>query len=303
MKATRLLITASAVFALLLSLASCAGKPKMTQTVTAGNIQVTIRDDMKEDPSITSKGDSYITCYFWNGYGMNIGSVGSSETKFSGKSTGDLLMETLNGQKNLSELKQYGDIPYAEYTLTDSGKDYLFTNFIFEEGYEYYFLEFYTMSKSSAKYMDQYKQILDSVKMVNEPEATKAITIKGVNLTVDGDIIDEGDNIFLCSRYMVSGFSYDVKGYNLDAETFCRSTIAQGSYKNDKGEDITEVNTDANGISSFECYMNDMYTYHYAKIEGDTLIYLFFFNTKPADEQLKADYSAIVAAATAASAA
>ena len=300
MKATRLLVTATAILALLVSLASCAAKPKMTQTITAGNIQVTIRDDMKEDPSITSKGDSYITCYFWNGYGMNVGAVSSTETKFKGETAGELLMETLNGQKNLTEMKQYGTIPYAEYTLTDSGKDYLFTTFIFEEGYEFYFLEFYTMSKSSAKYMDQYKQILDSVKMINQPEATKEITVEGVTFTVDGDAIDEGDNIYVCSRYMVSGFSYNVKGYNIDAETFCRSTIAQAKYKTADGEDVTEVNTDGNGVSSFESYTNDMYTYHYAKIEGDKLIYLFFFNMTPADSQLKSEYATIAGNATAA---
>ena len=38
MKATRLLVTATAILALLVSLASCAAKPKMTQTITAGNI-------------------------------------------------------------------------------------------------------------------------------------------------------------------------------------------------------------------------------------------------------------------------
>lgn len=303
MKATRSLITLALSLALIFSLVSCSAKAKMTQKVTAGNIEVTIRDDMKEDPSITSKGDSYITCYYWNGYGMNIGAVGSSETIFTGKTGDDLLMETLNGQKNLTELKKYGDIGYAEYTLTDSGNEYLFTDFILQKGYEFYFLEFYTMSKSSAKYMDQYKQIVDSVRMINEPEAKKTISIDGVTVTVDGDVIDEGSNVYLCSRYMISGFSYNVKGYNLDAETFCRSTIAQGGYKTADGQDVTDVETDANGISSFECYLQEMYTYHYAKIEGDNLLYLFFFNTTPADDALKAEYRTIFADATAASAA
>ena len=300
MKATRSIITLTLALALIISLVSCSGKVKMTQKITAGNIEVTIRDNMKEDPSITEKGSNYITCYFWSGYGMNVASFGASETLFSGKTADDFLMETLDGQKNLSELKKYGDIGYAEYTMTDSGKDYFFTDFVLQKGYEFYVLEFYTLSKSSTKYMDQYKQTIDSVRMINEPEAKKTITIDGVSLTVDGDAIDEGNNIFLCSRYMVSGFSYNVKGYNIDAETFCRSTIAQAKYKTADGEDVTEVNTDGNGVSSFESYTNDMYTYHYAKIEGDKLIYLFFFNMTPADSQLKSEYATIAGNATAA---
>ena len=82
MKATKRLITLTAVVALLLSMASCAllqKKANFTQKITADNIELTIRDDMKEDPSITSKGQNYITCYFWSGYGMNVGAVEATE--------------------------------------------------------------------------------------------------------------------------------------------------------------------------------------------------------------------------------
>lgn len=302
MKTSQKLITVLAVIALLLSMVSCAAlqkKPNFTQKITAGNIEVTVRDDMKEDPSITSKGDSYITCYFWNGYGMNVGSVSATEVKFGGDTADTLLMKTLEGQKNLTDLKKYGDVSYAEYNITDGGKEYLFTNFILEEGSEFYFLEFYTMSKSSAQYMDQYQTIVDSVKMINQPDATKDITVKGINLTVDGDAIDKGSNVYLCSRYMVSGFTYNFGSLMVSAEDFCKSTIEQTGYVTADGQPVTEINTSSDGMASFESFTNDMYTYHYAKIVDQKLIYIFFFTTKPADDQLKSEFASIASAATA----
>lgn len=301
MKATKRLITFTAVLALLLSMASCSllgGKANLTQKITAGNIEVTIRDDMKEDPTITSKGDSYITCYFWSGYGLNIGAVGSSEVKFSGQDPGALLMETLKDQKNLSELKKFGDICYAEYTLTDSGKEYLFTDFILEEGYEFYFLEFYTMSKSSSGYMKQYQDIVSSVKMLEEPEKTKEITIEGVKLTVDGDAADQGGNVYLCGRYMVSAYAYNIPAGSMTSKQFCESVIKQGNYQTADGQSVTEINTSDEGISSFECYMNNLNAMHYAKVDGKKLIYIFFFTSSPADDALKAEFAAIASAAS-----
>ncbi len=298
MKTTKRLITLTAVLALLFSMVSCSSKPNFTQTITAGNIEVTIRDDMKEDPSITSKGDSYITCYFWNGYGMNVGAVKSTDAKFSGQSADDLLMETLKGQKNLTELKKYGDIGYAEYTITDSGNEYLFTDFIIEEGYEFYFLEFYTMSKSSAKYMDQYQAIVDSVKMIEEPAKTTDITVKDIKLTVDGDAYSEETDYYICGRYMVSGFTYNVAGLNMTAEKFCKATIDDGGYTTADGQPVTDVQTTEDGMSSFECVINEMYTYHYVKIVDNTLVYVMFFTATPADDQLKSDFTEIAANAT-----
>ena len=299
MKATKRLITLTAVVALLLSMASCAlfqKKANMTQKITADNIEVTIRDDMKEDPSITSKGSSYITCYFWSGYGMNVGAVDATEIKFSGKTGEEALMETLNGQKNLTELMKYGDIGYAEYTTTDSGKEYLFTSFIFDMGNQFYFLEFYTMSKSSAKYMDEYKSIVSSVKqIVPLPESVDA-TINSVTMTLDGDAKESGGKAYICGRYMASAYSYDVpSGYS--AEAFCKSLVKQSNYKTADGQEVTDVNTSSDGVSSFECYINDMYAYHYAKVDGKKLIYVFFFTMKPADDQLKADFATIASGA------
>ncbi|MBQ9901429.1 MAG: hypothetical protein IJM51_03465 [Clostridia bacterium] len=299
MKATKRLITLTAVVALLLSMVSCTAlqkKANFTQTITAGNIEVTVRNDMKEDPSITEKADTYITCYFWSGYGMNVGAVPATEIKFSGKNADQMLMETLAGQKDLTELQKYGDIAYAEYTTTDSGKEYLFTDFILDMGDEYYFLEFYTMSKTSAKYMDEYKTIVSSVKKIQELPASVDATINGIALTLDGDAKDSGNNTYLCGRYMVSAYAYDVPaGYS--AKEFCNSLVQTSGYKTAEGQAVTEINTTDDGVSSFECYINEMNAYHYAKVEGKKLLYVFFFTVPPADDALKADFAAIAAGA------
>ncbi len=299
MKATKRLITLTAVVALLLSMASCAAfgkKAAMTQKITADNIELTIRDDMKEDPSITEKGATYITCYFWSGYGMNVGAVDATEIKFSGKTADETLMETLKNQKNVTELKKYGNIGYAEYTTTDSGKQYLFTDFIFDMGNQFYIVEFYTMSKSSAKYMNEYMTIVSSVKKIQElPESVEA-TLNGITMTLDGDAKESGSKAYICGRYMASAYVYDVPA-NYSAKTFCKSLVETSGYKTVDGKPVTKINTTADGISSFECFMNNMYAYHYAKTRGKKLVYVFFFTTKPADDELLADFADIAAGA------
>ena len=296
MKATKRLITLTAVIALLFSMASCSlfeKKANFTKTITADNIQITIRDDMKEDPSILSKGSTYITCYFWSGYGMNVGAVDATEIKFAGKNADETLTETLKGQKNLTELKKYGDIGYVEYNTTDSGKEYLFTTFILDEGNQFYYLEFYTMSKTSDKYMDEYKSILSSVKVINElPESVEA-TINGVTITLDGDAKASGGNAYLCGRYMASAYAYDVYT-DYSAEEFCKGLVNQQNYRT-VDDQLAVVKNMGNGIYSFECYMSNFYAYHFAKTEGTKLIYVFFFTTNPADNQLQADFATIAA--------
>lgn len=299
LKATKKMMSFIAVLALLLSTASCSllnGGGKFNQKIVVGNIELTIREDMKEDPSITTKGQNYITCYFWNGYGMNIGSINATDIILSGKTADTFLAETLEEQKNLTDIKKYQDVSYAEYSITEGENQYLFTYFILEEGNEFYFLEFYTMSETSDEYMKQYQTIVSSVKMIKETTATVNVTIGGIAMTIDGDSVDSGNNIYKCGRYMVSAASYTVPS-EYSAEEFIRSAIEQGGYKTAEGKEVTEVTTTADGISSFECYTNNMYAYHYAKTVETKIIYLFFFTTAPADEQLKTDFGYIAAAA------
>ncbi len=298
MKTAKRLITLTAVLALLLCLAACAKKPNFTQKITAGNIEVTVRDDMKEDPSITSKAESYITCYFWNGYGVNVGSVKSTDYKIKGMTAEDFLQDALKDQKNVSGIMKYGEIPYMEYTIVDDGKDYLFTNFVLEEGYEFYLLEFYTLSKTSDKYMDQYKTILNSVRMIEEPAKTTDIVIKGVKLTVDGDAYTDDDTYYTCGRYLVAALSYNVAGIDADAAEFGNSLLEDSKYTTADGQPVTEVQSIGDGMAYFEGIEDNMASYHYIRIVDDTLVYVIFFTNQPVDTAMKAEFSSIASSAT-----
>lgn len=295
MKTLKRISCMSVVIALIITMASCSlfeRKANYTQKIIAGNIEVIIRDDMTEDTSITSQGDSYITCYLWKGYGMNIRSFEAERILLKGKTSDDLLTETLAGQKNLTAIQKYGNISYMEYTLSDGDKEYIFTDFVLEEGSEFYFLEFYTTSESSKKYMEQYQTIVSSVKMIRETRATNTVSIGGITLMIDGDSVDNGNNIYTCSRYKVSAAIYDVPK-DFSSEEFCQMTIEQANYKTADGQKVTQINKASDGTSSFECVINTLYSYHYARTDGSKLIYIYFFTKDKADETLKTDFDLI----------
>ena len=159
MKTIKRLITLTAVLAMLLSAASCSllNKANFTQEITAENIKVTIRDDMKEQDEIKND-DDYITGYLWNGYGMNIGNVSANDTstvKLSGQTGDDILKKVGESGKNPSEIKKYGDISYIQYTESSDGTDFFSDVYIMEVGYEYYFFEFYTKPDNAGKYQNE----------------------------------------------------------------------------------------------------------------------------------------------------
>lgn len=299
MKTLKRIIGLTTVLVLVFTVTSCSlfeKKASYTQKIIASNLEITVRDDMTEDLSITSKGENYITCYLWEGYGMNVRSYPAERILLNGKTGDDLIAELLAGKKNLSQIKKFGDISYMEYTVTEDSQEYLFTAFIAEEGSEFYILEFYTAPEKAEKYMEQYQTIVSSIRMIRETKSIIEATIGGVTLKIDGDAVDKGNNIYSCSRYMVSCAVYDVPA-NYSTEEFCKLTIKQADYKTADGKTVTEINTTPDGISSFECIVNDLYSYHFARTEGTKLLYLYFFTKDQADEQLKTDLGLLAASA------
>lgn len=305
MKTIKRLVSLTAVLALVLSMAACTStKAKSYNTITVGNIQLKVRDDMKEDTSIKSKGDTYLTCYYWDGYGMNVGRIEAEDytkVKFAGKTIDEALKAAAEDEKNVTDIMKYGNISYLEYTETDDDKDYLFTDYMFEVGNELYYLEFYTLSKSSAKYREEYEYLVDSVQIVEEPAKTVDVTINGIVVTLDGDAYKENSTTYVCSRYMIACDSTYV-GTSYSAEEIAKLLVQRGNYKTADGNDVTEedITVLSDGTSVFKCATSlDGYTlhaYNYVKVENGKFIYIMLGSLND-DAALVKDYETIVSGA------
>lgn len=305
MKTTKRLISLTAVLALLLSMASCSlleKKASFTQKITAGNITVSIRDDMKELDEVKND-DNYITGFRWNGYGMNIGNVEANETsafKLSGQTGDDVLKKVAESGKDASDIKKFGDISYIEYTDTSNSTDYASTVYITEVGYEYYFFEFYTLPNNADKYREQYETIISSVSIIEKPAKTVDVTFDNVILTVDGDAYEQSSGTWICSRYSVTVFNTNLSANTATPEQLAKATIQSGGYKDFNGQDVTEVQTTPGGAVYFEGMAEELYATHFIKEINGTLYYIMLSTIVPTDDQLKAEFVTIVDGAHAA---
>ncbi len=303
MKTIKRLITLTAVLAMLLSAASCSllNKANFTQEITAENIKVTIRDDMKEQDEIKND-DDYITGYLWNGYGMNIGNVSANDTstvKLSGQTGDDILKKVGESGKNPSEIKKYGDISYIQYTESSDGTDFFSDVYIMELGYEYYFFEFYTKPDNAGKYQNEYEKIIDSVSIIEEPAKTADVNIEGVALTMDGDAFEQSSGTWFCSRYSVTVYNSGLSSSLSSPENFVNILLKSG-YKTADGQDVTEYKTTDGGVPYFEAMADELYGTHYVKEIDGKVYYIMLSTMVPADDQLKAEFNNIVDGAHAA---
>ena len=304
MKATKRIITLTAVIALLFSMASCSllkKKANFVQKVIADNIEVTIRDDMTEVAEIKND-DNYITGYKWDGYGMNITKIqakDASAIKISGKSGDDLLKTIGESNKNASEIKKFGDISYIEFTdTTNKSQDLTSIVYLTEEGYEYYLFEFYTMPKNGYNYRSEYETIVKSVNMVREPAKTVDANIYNVVMTLDGDAFEQSTGTWMCGRYAVTVMNTNLSTKTASPETFAKALIANG-IKTVDGQK-PEIKTTAGGVPYFEGMAEELYGTHFVKDINGTLYYIMLYTLVPTEEQLKQEFNTIVDGAHAA---
>lgn len=300
MKAINKIATLTAVFALVLSMSACSllNKANFAQEITAGNIKITIRDDMKEQDEIKND-DDYITGFRWNGYGMNIGNVDAQSTstfKLSGQTQDDILKKVAETGKNPSDIKKFGDISYIQYTDNSTSTEFFSDVYIMEVGYEYYFFEFYTLPKNAGKYQEEYEKIISSVSIIEEPAKTIDATIGGVTLTIDGDAYEQSSDTWLCSRYSATVFNTNLSSKSVSTEKYIQSLLKTG-FKSADGQDVTEYKTTAGGTPYFEAKADELYAVHYIKDINGNLYYIMLSTIVPTEEQLKSEFNDIVDAA------
>ncbi len=296
MKSAQRLTTLAAVIALLLSMASCSllNKPKFTKEVTAGNIKLTVRDNMEEQDEIKND-DDYITGFRWNGYGMNIGNVSANETssfKLSGQTCDDILKKVSETGKDPSDIKKFGDISYIEYTDNSTSTEFFSDVYIMEVGYEYYFFEFYTLPKNAGKYQEEYEKIISSVQIIEEPAKTAEVTIEGLTMTLDGDAFQQTSGTWICSRYSVTVYNTNMSSSTASPEKFIKVLLTNG-FKNADGQSVTEYKTTPGGTLYFEAMAEELYASHYIKDVNGTIYYIMLSTIIPHDDQLGAEFNSI----------
>lgn len=289
MKSTRKIIITAAVISIIISMSSCSLFTKFNKKITVGNMEISIRDDMAESPSPAAGDGKIFATYSCGDYGMNIYIINATSAILSGKTSDDKLNEMLEGKSNPTAIQKSGEVSYLEYSAPQEGENYRLTSFLLDGGNEFYILEFYSKPEDSEKNMKQYQSIISTAKVIKETKAVTDVTIGGVDMTIDGDSTFTGSRFYSCERYLTSVSVYTVPK-NYSSQAFCLSAAEQGGYKTVDGKDITEVQTTDSGISYFECYINNLYSYHYAKTDNKSLIYIFFFTKEPAGDQLREDF-------------
>ena len=306
MKAIRRIISLTAVIALAFSMASCAlltKKANFTRKITVDNAAITIRDDMTEVNQIKNN-DNYITGYKWSGYGLNVAKKSandSSATKLYGQSGDDLLTAIGKANKNPSEIKKFDDISYMEMTvpdLNDKTKELFSIIYVKEVGYEYYFFEFYTSTKTGDKYRSEYETIMTSVKAVEEPPETLDVNIYNIILTMDGDAYEQSTGTWVCGRYAATVIDTNLTSKTASPEVFAKAMITNGIKTSDGGTPV--IMTTPGGASYFEGMAEQTYATYFVKEINGKLYCIMLFTLVPTEELLKTEFITIVDAAHAA---
>ena len=286
-------ITMTATLAMILPLTSCSlqNNADFTQEITAGNIRVTIRDDMTEQEKIKNS-ESYITGFRWDGYGMNVGSIDARTVTlrtYNGKTGDEFLKSIAEKGKNATEIKKFGDISYIECVRTSGETDFLYTVYIMKEGYEDYFFEFHTKAKNNDKYREEYEKIISSVKILEEPQATIDVNIHGVIFELDGDAYELSSSSYQCGRYLLQVTNSNIRADKMTPEEFAEKFRVSDTINN-----AGELKTTPGGIPYFETSSDESYSTYYV-MDIDNSIYYVIFHTKiPDDDALKADLNEII---------